>query len=72
MFGTSQMALVVKNLPVNAGDTGDVCLIPGLRQSPGGRKQNFVDNLEKFLPVIKLGKISGKSFQNIVSFLVES
>ena len=37
-----------------------MCLIPGLRQSPEGRKENFVDNLEKFLPVIKLGKISGK------------
>ena len=26
---------VVKNLPVNAGDTGDVGLIPGLGKSPG-------------------------------------
>ena len=26
---------VVKNLPANAGATGDVGLIPGLRRSPG-------------------------------------
>ena len=26
---------VVKNLPVNAGDTGDVGSIPGSRRSPG-------------------------------------
>ena len=29
------MALVVKNLPVNAGDIRDVCLIPGSGRSPG-------------------------------------
>ena len=26
---------MVKNLPANAGDTGDAGLIPGLRRSPG-------------------------------------
>ena len=26
---------VVKNLPANAGDTGDAGLIPGLERSPG-------------------------------------
>ena len=34
-----QVALVVKNLPANAGDAGDagdVGLIPGLGRSPGG------------------------------------
>ena len=30
------MALVVKNLPANAGDTGDVSSIPGWERSPGG------------------------------------
>ena len=30
------MALVVKNLPANAGDIRDADLIPGLRRSPGG------------------------------------
>ena len=30
------MVLVVKNLPANAGDTGDMGSIPGSRRSPGG------------------------------------
>ena len=30
------MALVVKNLPVNAGDLRDASSIPGLGRSPGG------------------------------------
>ena len=29
------MALVVKNLPANAGDAGDVSSIPGSGRSPG-------------------------------------
>ena len=32
--GPSQVALVVKNLPGNAGDIGDVGLIPGSGRSP--------------------------------------
>ena len=36
MNGASQVVLVVKNPPANAGDTGDLSLIPGLRRSPGG------------------------------------
>ena len=32
----SQMALVVKNLPANAGGIIDVGLIPGSERSPGG------------------------------------
>ena len=31
----SQVVLVVKNLPANAGDLGDTGLIPGLGRSPG-------------------------------------
>ena len=31
---------VVKNLPANAGDAGDVGLIPGLEGSPGGGNGN--------------------------------
>ena len=31
---------MVKNLPVNAGDTRDVGLIPGLEKSPGGGHGN--------------------------------
>ena len=31
---------VVKNLPANAGDTGDMGLVPGLGSSPGGEYGN--------------------------------
>ena len=34
----SQVELVVKNLPANAGDTRDAGLIPGLERSPGKGK----------------------------------
>ena len=36
----SQLALVVKNLPANAGDIRDVDSIPGLGRSPGGGNGN--------------------------------
>ena len=36
MSGASQVALVVKNLPANAGDIKDMGLIPGSGRSPGG------------------------------------
>ena len=36
----SQVALVVKNPPVNAEDVGDVGLIPEWGRSPGGRHGN--------------------------------
>ena len=32
----------VKNLPANAGDTGDVGSIPGLGRSPGGGSGNHL------------------------------
>ena len=35
-MGTSQVALVVKNLPANAGDIRDTGSIPELGRSPGG------------------------------------
>ena len=35
LFWASQVVLVVKNLPANAGDERDVGLIPGLGRSPG-------------------------------------
>ena len=34
--GASQVVLVVKNLPANAGDIRDLGLIPGSERSPGG------------------------------------
>ena len=36
----SQVALVVKNLPANAGDATDPGSIPGLGRSPGGGHGN--------------------------------
>ena len=36
----SQLALVVKNSPANAGDVGDAGLIPGSGRSPGGGHGN--------------------------------
>ena len=38
--GPSQVALVVKNPPANAGDTRDASLIPGSGRSPGGGHGN--------------------------------
>ena len=35
-FGASQVALVVKNPPANAGDMRDMGSIPGSERSPGG------------------------------------
>ena len=36
-FRASQVGLVLKNLPANAGDVRDIGLIPGSGRSPGGR-----------------------------------
>ena len=38
----SQVALFVKNSPANAGDTGDMGLIPELGRSPGGWHGNLL------------------------------
>ena len=38
--GASQVVLVLKNLPVNAGDIRDSSLIPGLGRFPGGGHGN--------------------------------
>ena len=35
-LGASQVVLVVRNLPINAGDIRDADLIPGSGRSPGG------------------------------------
>ena len=37
---SSKVALVVKNLPANAGNTRDAGSIPGLGRSPGGGHGN--------------------------------
>ena len=46
----SQMALVVRNLPANAGDISDVGSIPGLGRSPGEGNGNLLQDscLENF------------------------
>ena len=36
----SQVALVVKNMPANAGDARDSCLTPGWGRSPGEGNDN--------------------------------
>ena len=38
----SQVVLVIKNPPANAGDIRDVCLIPGWGRSPGGAYGNLL------------------------------
>ena len=38
--GASQVVLVVKNPPANAGDAGDPGLIPGWGRCPGGGRCN--------------------------------
>ena len=40
MLWASQVALVVKNPPVNVGDTRDTGSIPGSERSPGGGQGN--------------------------------
>ena len=40
LYRASQVALVVKNLPANAGDLRDNGSIPGLGRSPGGQMGN--------------------------------
>ena len=35
MYISSHSGSVVKNLPANAGDAGDIALIPGSKRSPG-------------------------------------
>ena len=40
----SQMALVVKNPPANAGDLRDAGLIPGSERSPGGGHGNLLQH----------------------------
>ena len=39
---TSQMTLVVKNLPTNVGDMRDAVLIPSLGRSPGVVNGNWL------------------------------
>ena len=65
----SQVVLVVKNLPANAGDIRDTCSIPGSGRFPGGGNgnplqysclENSTDNFT--LNFISLGTTVGKNF----------
>ena len=40
LVGAFQVALLLKNLPVNAGNMRDMGLIPGLERTPGGGSGN--------------------------------
>ena len=40
VLAASQVALVIENLPANAGDIRDMGLIPGSGRSPGGGHGN--------------------------------
>ena len=42
LLWASQVALMVKNLPANAGDVRDAGSIPGSGRSPGGRHGNLL------------------------------
>ena len=42
LFGTSQVVLVVKNPPANAGDARDMGLIPESGRSPGEGNGNLL------------------------------
>ena len=50
MIGASQVALVVKNPPVKAGDIRDVVSIPGSGRSPGGGHSNTLQFLAWRIP----------------------
>ena len=47
---TSQVVLLVQNLPANAGDVRDVGSIPGSGRSPGGGRGNHFSILASRLP----------------------
>ena len=49
----SRVALVVKNLPANAGDIRDTGLIPGLGRAPGGGHRNHFSILAWKIPWTK-------------------
>ena len=48
--GASQVSLVVKNLPANAGDVGDMGSTPGVGRSPGGEQGNPLNILAWRIP----------------------
>ena len=49
-FSASQVALVVNNVPANAGDVRDSDSVPGLGRSPGGGHGNHSSALAWRIP----------------------
>ena len=64
---------VVKNLPANAGDAGDMDSIPGLRRSPGEGNATQISPIADSLPSEPPGKphtcveVGGKWETSVVS-----
>ena len=65
MISVTQVALVVKNPPANAGDIRDTGSIPGWGKSPGGKHgnplqylylENFVDRRAWWATVQRVAK----------------
>ena len=53
MLGASQVVLVVKNLPADAGDERETGSIPGSGRSPGGGHGNLLQYSDLQNPVVR-------------------
>ena len=60
------MALVVKNPPANAGDTGDMGLIPGPGRSPGEGNGNSLQYSSLENPMDRAGELQSIGSQRVV------
>ena len=61
----SQVALVVKNLPANAGDTGDAGSILGSGRSPGGGHGNPLQCSCLEIPTEEPGRLQSIGSQRV-------
>ena len=61
----SHVALVVKNLPANAGDTGDAGSILGLGRSPGGGHGNPLQCSCLEIPTEEPGRLQSIGSQRV-------
>ena len=52
-MGASQVVLVVKNPPVDAGDAGDISSFPGSGRSPGSIQTSLVAQMVKRLSTMR-------------------
>ena len=53
MLGASQVVLVIKNLPANAGDERETGSIPGSGRSPGGGHGNLLQYSDLQNPMVR-------------------